>query len=163
MKLIATKHGKSEKYDSLRCVRRDGSQGSVQMPRQGILPHDLIHFVVEDTLAYTGGFLGMVAAGSEIGFAMEQGHDIANGALADQAVHAEAIVESLQAQLWSGVFDAGQFAEGLRSACDMRGRPAPDLDGVDVEIQLYDAVRALAAIWHGLPPHATLEREMRHL
>lgn len=163
MKLIATKHGKSDKYDSLRCVRSDGSQASVQMPRQGILPHDLIHFVVEDTLAYTRGFLGMVAAGSDIGFAMAQGHDIANARLVDQAVHAEAIVESLQAQLWSGAFDPGQFVEGVRGACETRGRPAPELAGVVAEEQLYGAARALAAQWQDVPPHGTLELEMKHV
>ncbi|MBZ2208895.1 hypothetical protein [Massilia soli] len=163
MKLIATKHGKSDKYDSLLCIRGDGTQTSVAMPRQGILPHDLIHFVVEDTLAYTGGFLGMVAAGSDIGFAMTQGHDIANAALADQAVHAEAVVESLQAQLWSGAFDPGQFVEGVRGACATRGRPAPELAGVVVEDQLYGAARTLAAKWQEVPPHGRLELEMKHI
>jgi hypothetical protein len=75
MKLIATKQGKSDKYDTLRCVRLDGTETSVQMPRQGILPHDLIHYVVEHTLGYQNGFLGTVAQGAEIGFAMQQSHD----------------------------------------------------------------------------------------
>ena len=31
-------------------MRRDGSTTGCAMPRQGILPHDLVHYVVESTL-----------------------------------------------------------------------------------------------------------------
>ncbi|NML62511.1 hypothetical protein HHL21_15800 [Massilia sp. RP-1-19] len=133
------------------------------MPRQGILPHDLIHYVVEDAFGYTRGFLGMVASGSDIGFAMEQSHDANNSELADQAAHAEAIVESLQAQLWSGAFDAVQFDEGLRSACVVRGRPVPDIKGVDVGERLYMAVLALTATWQVVPSYGILELDMTQL
>lgn len=163
MKLVATKHGKSDKVDTLRCIRRDGSHTSVAMPRQGILPHDLIHYVVEDALGYTRGFLGMVASGSDIGFAMEQSHDVRNDGRADQATHAEAIVESLQAQLWSGAFDAAQFDDGLCGACAVRGSPVPDLVGADVGEQLFAAVLALATTWQAVPSHGTLELDMPHL
>jgi hypothetical protein len=153
MKLIATKLGKNDKYDQLRCIRRDGSETATTMPRQGVLPHDLIHYVVETTLGYGYGFLGIVAKGADIGFAMQQTHDLDNPQLADQATHAEAIVESLQAQLWSGGFD-------LESACAMRARPAPDLGGIDVERRLYDGVIALAERWRQLPFHASIELDM---
>ena len=78
------------------------------MPRQGILPHDLVHYVVESGLGWRHGFLGLIGAGHDIGWTMEQTHDpsnAANRAVTDQAIHAEAVVESLQAQLWSGAFD----------------------------------------------------------
>jgi hypothetical protein len=163
MKLIAAKRARTDKYDLLRCIRRDGTETSVQMPRQGILPHDLIHFVVEDTLGYTNGFLGVVAQGADIAFAMEQSHDPARLDLAAQLIHAEAIVESLQAQLWSGSFDAGMFAEGLAGACAARGRQAPDLSAFDVRAQLFDNVLALGQRWQGLPFFGTLELEMARL
>ena len=162
MKLIATRHGKADKYDTLRCVRRDGSATQVPMPRQGILPHDLIHAVVKDVLGYRHGFLGVVAGGADIAFAMELSHAPTPGQLAE-LTHAEAIVESLQAQLWSGAFDPGMFREGLRSACAVRGCEAPGLDGVDVERQLFDAAVALARQWQDVPPHGTMEFEMRAL
>src|SRR5689334_5514381 len=125
MKLIATKQGKADKYDLLRCVRMDGTEASTKMPRQGLLAHDLIHYVVESTLGYRNGFLGLIGQGAEFAYTMEQTHNVGNGELALQAIHAEAIVESLQAQLWAGSFDAEQFAEGLAAACSARQQSVP--------------------------------------
>ena len=71
MKLTATKSGKSDKLDNLLCTRADGTHTAVKMPRQGILPHDLIHYVVQSTLGYRHGFLGEVANGADIAFAMQ--------------------------------------------------------------------------------------------
>lgn len=160
MKLVAAKLAKNDKYDLLRCIRLDGSETSTTMPRQGVLPHDLIHYVVESALRYEHGFLGLVAKGADIGFAMEQTHDAGNQALADQATHAEAIVESLQAQIWSGRFDGDMFLAGLEGACAMRGRAVPDLGAVDVEQALYGEVIALSQRWQGVPFHSTLTLDM---
>jgi hypothetical protein len=163
VKLIATKHAKTDKYDLLRCVRRNGTETSVHMPRQGILPHDLIHYVVEDTLGYTNGFLGVVAQGADIAFAMEQSHDPARLDLAAQLIHAEAMVESLQAQLWGGSFDDGMFAEGLALACAARGQEAPDLSAVDVRDQLFERALALGRRWQEVPFFGSLELQMTRL
>ena len=163
MKLIAERQGRSDKLDRLRCIRRDGSETATSMPRQGILPHDLIHYVAESGLGWRHGFLGMIAAGADIGWTMEQTHDPANRAVADQAIHAEAVVESLQAQLWSGAFDAGMFMEGLRDACAVRGREMPDLSGIDVEEALYRRAIELGVRWQQVPFYSSLEVEMEHV
>lgn len=160
MKLIATKQGKTEKYDLLRCVRADGSESSTRMPRQGVLPHDLLHYVVESALGYEHGFLGIIARGAEFNYTIAQVHDLNNPALADQATHAEALVESLQAQLWSGSFDPVQFRDGLEGACAVRGRSAPSLDGLDLQEILYQCAIDLGQRWHDLLPHGALELEM---
>lgn len=160
MKMIATKLGKNDKYDHLRCLRLDGSETATVMPRQGLLPHDLIHYVAESALGYRQGFLGLVARGADISFAMAQTHDAANSELADQASQAEAIVESLQAQMWSGRFDIDMFFAGLEGACSMRGCAAPDLQGVDVEKVLYGGLMALSRQWQALAFHSALELEM---
>ncbi|WP_374361998.1 hypothetical protein [Pseudoduganella danionis] len=157
MQLIASKQGKNDKYDQLRCVRSDGSTTGCMMPRQGVLPHDLIHYVVETALAYRHGFLGMVAAGADIGYAMEQSHAYDNPALAHQAIHAEAIVESLQAQLWSGAFDQAMFDAGLESACAMRGCAAPVLENAGGAAALYESALALGQRWQQLAYYGTLE------
>lgn len=168
MKLIAARQARTDKYDELRCVRRDGSATGCAMPRQGILPHDLIHFVVESMLDWRHAFYGMVAAGADMGFAMEQSHELADcaakRALADQAIHAEAVVESLQAQLWSAAadpaaFDDAMFLEGVRSACEARGRSTPVLPA-GAGRRLFDAVLALDARWKALPWFGTLELEL---
>ena len=159
MKLIVTRRGRTDKYDDLRCVRRDGSATGCAMPRQGILPHDLVHYVVESTLGWRNAFYGMIAGGTDIGPAMEQAHDPGNEALLDQAIHVEAIVESLQAQLWSGAFDTAMFAEGVRTACTVRNRSVPELPA-DTGRQLFDAVLALDERWRQVPWHGTLELEL---
>jgi len=162
MKLIATRRGRTDKYDDLRCVRRDGSSTGCPMPRQGILPHNLVHYVVESTLSWRHAFFGMIAAGTDIGPAMEQAHDPGNAALADQAIHVEAIVESLQAQLWSGAFDTAMFDEGVRTACTGRGRSVPALPA-DAGRRMFDAVLALDARWQQVPWHGALELDLPDL
>jgi hypothetical protein len=159
MNIIAEKKSKSDKYDVLRCVRADGTQTTTSMPRQGVLPHDLIHYVVETTLGYEYGFLGLIARGAEIGFAMAQTHDLHNAALADQAIHAEALVESLQAQIWSGAFDHAQFLAGLEGACAMRGRGMPDLSMIDAGHDLYATVMDLGERWRQVPFFGALALE----
>ena len=57
MRLIAEKRSSRDKYDVLRFVRNNGSATDALMPRQGILPHDLIHYVVESALPLRHGFL----------------------------------------------------------------------------------------------------------
>jgi hypothetical protein len=49
-------------------VRRDdGSEASWSFPSYGErLPHDLVHFVVEQALAYRGGVWGAVARGADL-------------------------------------------------------------------------------------------------
>lgn len=159
MNLTATKSGKSDKLDELRCTRADGTSTSVKMPRQGILPHDLIHYVVEHSLGYRHGFLGEVAKGADIAFAMQMSHDHTQSAPSPELIHAEAIVESLQAQLWSGAFDAAMFDEGVRSACLVRACTPPQLDAGAGQ-QLYDAALALGRRWQQLPFHGSLALEI---
>ena len=159
MQLIAERLGRTDKLDRLRCIRRDGSETATAMPRQGILPHDLLHYVVESGLGWRHGFLGMVAAGADIAWSMQQIHDPGNQLVADQAIHAEAMVESLQAQLWSGGFDDAMFVEGVRSACHARGRGMPAL-GAATGSRLFEQALLLNARWQELPFHATLLLEM---
>lgn len=159
MKLIATRGARADKVDQLRCLRDDGSATATPMPRQGILPHDLVHYVVESTLGWRAAFYGIVAGGADIGWTMERTHDAFRRDVVDQAIHAEAVVESLQAQLWSGAFDEGMFADGVRAACAARGRGMPPLpDGAGQA--LFAAVLALDARWQQVPWHGVLELDL---
>ena len=162
MKLIAQRQGRTDKFDLLRCIRRDGSETTTLMPRQGILPHDLVHYVVESGLGWRHGFLGLIAAGADIGWTMEQTHDPANRDATDQAIHAEAVVESLQAQLWSGAWDEALFIDGVRGACEVRGRTVPVLPP-GAGHTLFEQALALDARWQQLPFHGTLALEMPEL
>ncbi len=153
MRLIAEKLGKNDKLDRLRYVRADGSETACPMPRQGILPHDLVHYVVESRLVDIKGFTSLVAAGAAAQFAMEQAHAPSGSQGQAEAIQIEAIVEALQTQLWSGRFDEADFAEGIRGACGARATaPCP----VDCGAALFGEAQALHARWTALPFHASL-------
>lgn len=164
MKLIAIKNSRDSRYDTLRCVRRDGSQTTAQMPRQGVLPHDLIHYVVESALRFEHGFLGMVAKGADISFAMATAHETSAPSANDQAPQAESLVESLQAQIWAGSFDESQFHEGLAGACSMRECPIPDLSALERgPAQLHNDVIRLGQQWALVPFHGEMTLQLEHL
>ena len=93
---------------------------------------------------------------------MQMSHDLTQSAPSPELTHAEAIVESLQAQLWSGAFDATMFDEGVASACAIRGCRAPVL-AIGAGQLLYDAVIDLGQRWQRLPFHGSLLLEMKTL
>ena len=157
MKLIAEKLGKSDKCDRLRFVRADGSETQTSMPRQGTLPHDLVHYVVESALPLKHGFLGLVASGSDAGFVMQTVHDQSNPTVETEAVQAEAVVEALQTQLWGGSFDLGAFTEGAALASAARGKAAFDFTGIDPQVVLYERALALLERWTQVPHHQSME------
>jgi hypothetical protein len=140
-----------------RCPTRPGSCDSTPEMK---LPHDLLHYVVEAALKYENGFLGMISSGADIAFAMSQTHDISNKNVADQAAHAESIVESLQAQLWCGAFELTLFLEGVRTACLARDCTQPDLSCVDPELDFYQEALDLGRRWQELQPYETLELDI---
>ena len=157
MKLIAEKLGKSDKHDRLRFVRADGSETQTAMPRQGTLPHDLVHYVVESALPLRHGFMSLVASGSDAGFVMRAVHDPANQTVATEAIQIEAVVEALQTQLWGGFFDPGAFIDGATSASAARGKAPFDFAGIDPQARLYDSALALLERWIQVPYHQSLE------
>lgn len=156
MKLVAEKLGKTDKLDRLRYLRNDGSSAEAVMPRQGILPHDLVHYVVETGLGLKNGFTGMVARGAAVAFTMELTHNPIGKDVQAEAIQVEAIVEALQTQLWSGQYSEEDFIEGVRTACLMHEAPmfvfAAPLAGQG----LFDAALALDAQWKAVPFHGSL-------
>lgn len=158
MKLIAEKLGRYAKFDHLRFIRMDGSETNCSMPRQGTLPHDLIHFVVESMLPLKHGFLSLVAAGSDAGFVMQAVHDPTNLAVGTEAAQTESIVEALQTQLWSNTFDNETFLEAVRLSTISRGIEAFDFFDAAPDA-LYAQARLLLEQWSLLPFHQSLELE----
>ncbi len=160
MKLIVRKNAQLDKLDQLTFIRDDGSSTVIAMPRQGILPHDLIHYVVESRLPYQFGFLGLVAKGADAGFVMGEVHDVSNPHVSVEAVQVEAIVEALQTQLWSGVFDAEMFFYAVEMACSARATAVPEWQNDGAEKLLFQAAIDLGAQWQALPFLSSLELEL---
>lgn len=161
VRLIAEKRGKADKYDHLRFVRSDASVTHSPMPRQGTLPHDLVHYIVESQLLLRHRFLGLVAAGADACFVLPLIHGPGNATIEIEAAQAEAIVQALQTQLWCKAFDLDAFEAGVLSASAASGIAAFNFNGLDAKSLLYDTALALLDHWERLPFHHSMELHFR--
>lgn len=138
MRLTFTKRG--GKYDDLVVEREGHPNETLPCPKQGIIPHDMVHYAVESVLAHRG-FLTLVAEGKDAGFATLGGES-------EEAV--ERLVETFQAELWGGRVPAADFLATYEHACGARGHPFVPVAAEDV-----DAVRArlaeLTVAWSQVP------------
>ncbi len=153
-----TKNAPSARADTLTCTRPDGTSTTADLPRQGILPHDAFHFVVESTLGWRDAFFGQLVRGST--------HEVATAALHraksspaknTQALQAESLVECLQATQWGGAPDPATFAANLIAACRRHAVPPPDIDAEELAT-VRTALREFGAAWRPLNPGQSLER-----
>ena len=144
MQLIFTKG--AGKHDRLDVIRNGVPAERIDCPKQGIIPHDMVHFAVEQTLQRRG-FLRRVHDGEAAGFRME-------AAAESDAV--ERLVEVLQADGWSGWRSApADLIDLYRQTCAARQCLPLLLAAADV-----DAVRAqildLTARWQAVAVGAAL-------
>lgn len=143
MQLIFTKLG--GKHDELR-IERDG-QGSQTLacPKQGIIPHDMIHYAVETSLSHRG-FLGLMADGQAATFATA-------GGVSEESI--ERLVEVFQAEMWGGRVATEAFFVTYEEACGARGHAAVPVSAEEVE-----AIRArldqLTVDWSAVPTNGSL-------
>ncbi len=153
-----TKNTPSAPADTLFCERPDGSKTQGAIPRQGILPHDAFHFVVETTLGWRDAFFGQIAAGAS--------HDSLRSLRPgeklllpknSQVLAAAALVECLEATQWAGAPDPAVFAKTLAAACRRRRVPPPDISAEDLA-RVRLALREFGAAWRPLTPGQSLER-----
>jgi hypothetical protein len=153
-----TKNPPSATGDALKCVRVDGSTSSATMRRQGVLPHAMIHFVVESVLEWNDAFFGTIARGASIESLEARLHGQgATWSKMTQTLQSESLVECLQAELWSGPADPAEFAEKLVTACRRRGVPPPDITADEID-RVRVALREFGAAWRPLAPGSSLER-----
>jgi hypothetical protein len=134
------------KTDTLIVTRADGGEERIDCPKQGIIPHDMVHYAVENALA-ARGFLGRVAAGEDAAFAM------ASEAESDGV---ERLVEVIQGDAWSGGgAPPAEMIDLYRVTCEARDCPPLPLDA-----QAIDAIRAemrrLGEAWSATPTGGTL-------
>lgn len=149
MNLIFTKG--SGKVDRLDIVAADGPRAAIECPKQGIIPHDMVHFAVEAEVNTTG-FLGLIAAGGDGGFrlGLEDRH----------AQSVERLVEMFQGEGWSG----GPLAEAdfialYRVTCDERGDTPLPITGETIAA-IRARIAALTAQWAAVPVGGQLVLEL---
>jgi hypothetical protein len=153
-----TKGSSPGESDTLTCVRPDGSTTWAEMTRQGILPHDAFHFVIENTLGWRDAFFGQVAQGGSIEAVTAKLHGKqAAWSKMPQAFQAESLIECLEADQWNGAADPAEFAQKLILACRRRGVAPPDINPEELS-HVRAALREFGAAWRPLTPGASLER-----
>jgi hypothetical protein len=153
-----TKNRPAAKADTLTCIRPAGGSTRGEMPRQGILPHDAFHFVVETTLGWRDAFFGRVAGGLSLAHLAHKLHgEKIDWAKNQQVLQSESLVECLQAEQWGGAADPATFAEILAVTCRRRGVPPPPLTAAELG-RVRTALREFGAAWRPLPPSQSIER-----
>jgi hypothetical protein len=149
VKLTFTKG--SGKYDRLDIVAADGPRAPIDCPKQGIIPHDMVHFAVEAEVT-TPGFLGLIAAGGDSGF--RAGTD---NALAQSV---ERLVEMFQGEGWSGgpMADA-DFLALYAVTCEERGDTPLPIAGTTIAA-IRARIAGLTARWAAVPVGGQLVLEL---
>ena len=121
MELIFVK--RNGKFDDLTIVRDAGGRETISCPKQGIIPHDMVHYAVESVLAHRG-FLSLVKDGKAAEFGTEGGDS-------EEAI--ERLVEVFQAELWGGRVPAADLVATYEHACEARGHSVAAISHADVE------------------------------
>lgn len=148
MQLVFTKG--PGKHDRMEIVRGDGSVERIDCPKQRIIPHDMVHCVVESTLA-KHGFVTRVRDGERADVRM-RGEAESDGV--------ERLVEVIQGDAWSGgCSEAAEMLDLYRVTCDARDCPMLDVTAADL-----DAIRTrmaeLMVQWESLPVGQSLALSM---
>jgi hypothetical protein len=147
MRLRFTK--RDGKYDDLTIERSDGLPEAIRCPKQGIIPHDMVHYAVESALAHRG-FLSLVAEGQNADFATTGG---------DSEDAMERLVESFQAEMWGGRVPADELLSTYEHACEARGHKSVPVSQADVE-SIRSRLDDLTERWAAVPLNGSLTVEL---
>ncbi len=139
MRLVFTKG--AGKHDDLLIERDDVPPRSIACPKQGIIPHDMVHYAVESVIAHRG-FWTMVADGQDADFTMDGAGD------SEESV--ERLVETFQAEMWGGRVPVADFLTTYEHACDARGHTAMPVSADDIAA-IREQLGMLAVQWAGVP------------
>jgi hypothetical protein len=145
MKLVFTKG--SGKSDRMEVVRAGQSPEVIDCPKQGIIPHDMVHYAVEHTLG-ARGFLTRVKDGEAAAFRMQA---------EAQSDAVERLVEVFQGDAWSGgQSPAADLIEMYRVTCQARSCPMLDVDEAAID-DVRAVIADLTGRWAAVPVGGVLE------
>lgn len=148
MKLFFTKG--AGKHDRLEITRPGKAPEEIICPKQGIIPHDMVHFAVESVLA-ARGFLSRVANGESASFTM---------APESESDSVERLVEVFQGDAWSGSESpAQQLIDLYQVTCGARRCPALPVREGDI-VSIRARIAELSLRWSVVPIGQTLELEL---
>lgn len=145
MQLVFTKG--AGKYDRLTVQRSTGSAEQIDCPKQGIIPHDMVHYAVEHWLRQRG-FLTRVRDGEAASFTMQAEAE-------SDAV--ERLVEVFQGDAWSGSNSSpAEMIDLYRVTCDARGCPMLPVTASDIDA-VRERMAELTRAWQAVPVGGTLQ------
>ena len=156
MQLIFTKG--SGKMDRLEFRLHGEKIVEVQNPKQGIIPHDMVHLAVELTFPLKG-FIQLVFDGHQPGKIMEVLHGFAPKLEAEfpaTSWMAESLVESFQAAVWSKNSSFQDLEYAYLSACDARKITPNSIDEADYK-KCMELMEILTLRWRETPIGESLE------
>ena len=118
----------------------------LENPKQGIIPHDLVHAIIESTLGVRG-FTDLIFDGQKPEFAMK---------VDGEAWLAESMVEAIQGMLWSGTLDHKQFTDWVATICSQRNVPSVEISGEEF-FELELKIDEMTQKWKCLEVDSALE------
>jgi hypothetical protein len=136
------------KYDAM-LVERGGRLEEVACPKQAPIPHDMFHYAVERVLGLRG-FAHRAASGEGAGFRMQ---------LEATSEAVERLVETMQADSWSGRPPAADVIAMFETTCAARGNTPFALTSDDIE-SIRTEIDRLAAEWSALPVRGRLSLDI---
>jgi hypothetical protein len=150
MQLIFTKG--SGKHDTMDVIRHGVRAESIECPKQGIIPHDMVHYAVESTL-HKRGFIGRILDGETTSFRMEA---------EAESDGVERLVEVFQADGWSGWnSSAADMLDLYQVTCNARQCAPLAIQAEDIEA-VRKRILELTAQWQSVPVGRTLALQFEH-
>lgn len=146
---------KGSDRDWIKIERQDGSIEQTTFPKKGIIPHDAVHYYVEQELAMGRGFWGHVAGGThpeEIQHIVKQaGHASSVRAATPEAhivelLQAERLVECFEADMWSKPSDYKTLRDVFSAACQSSLIDPPTLSDDQIDT-IRSSISAFAKQW----------------
>jgi len=145
MNIIFTKG--AGKFDQMQVIRPGRPPEVIACPKQGIIPHDMVHYAVEHTLEVRG-FLARVGEGEAASFGMESDP-------LSEAV--ECLVEVVQGDQWSGgQTPVTDLIAMYRVTCEARGSSMLDVDEAAI-VAVRAAIADLSEKWERVATGGALE------
>jgi hypothetical protein len=147
MNLVFTKG--AQRTDRLEVRRPGRAPELIECPKQGIIPHDMVHYAVEHTL-HRRGFLSRVADGEAAVFQMSS---------EAESDGVERLVEVIQGDAWSGgAGAAGDLLAMYELTCVAKQCPALPVSEVDIDA-IRGHIAELSTRWAQVGVGQSLELE----
>jgi hypothetical protein len=135
------------KHDVLEIIQDGAATQRIDCPKQGIIPHDMVHYAVESTVM-AQGFLRRVVAGEGGGYRMQS---------REESDGVERLVEVFQGDAWSGGASSPEDMLGMyRLTCAARECPPLPVDAPTI-LAVRETIQRLGIAWARVPVDEYLE------